>query len=120
MNLAVNVFTSPADAILCNSQVTGSSTTISSLDIPGNELSDLKIAKPLRKRGAGAAIGEMNESGNHNFDEFDVPGMHENDCQSHRTPLGLIPQSPSGNRRLSAELMQNCNNSKFGMQGEVA
>ena len=125
MNLTVYVHASPSDAILCNSQVTGSSTTISSLDMPGKEFSDLKNLKPLRKRGAGAAIGVLRKQGNHNFDELSVPDMHESENHSHRTPLGLIPQSPSGSRGFSVELMQFCkifkieNSANLEAQGEV-
>lgn len=101
-----------------------STTTISSLDIPG---SNLKIAapfglimqfcnsenqKPLRKRGAGASIGEIDKGGNHDFDEFNVPYMHENDPRSHPTPLGLIPQSPSEYRGFRTANLE--------AQGEVA
>lgn len=64
--------------------------TISHFDIVGKKFSDLKIAKPLRGRGVGAAIGEIESEGNHEIDDFNVPCMREN--HSHSTSLPTISQ----------------------------
>ena len=103
-------------------------TNVSSFDISGKEFSDLKIAKPLRKRGAGAS-GEIEKRGNHEGDEFNIPGMIKNENHSHSTSLPTIsnsdtsvnPQTPqSPFRRGFVELLQSCNIFKFEMQGEGA
>lgn len=103
---------------------------IASRDVDLVELSEAtmpKNLKPLRKRGAGAAIGEIESEGNHEIDDFNVPCMREN--HSHSTSLPTIsnsdtsvnPQTPqSPFRRGFVELLQSCNIFKFEMQGEGA
>ncbi len=50
-----------------------------------------KNRKPLRKRGAGAAIGEIERGGNHEIDDFNVPCMREN--HSHSILLSTVSQA---------------------------
>ena len=61
--------------------------TVSHFDTVGEEFSDLKIAKPLRGRGVGAASGEIESEGNHEIDDFNVPCMRENDSHSISRPV---------------------------------
>ncbi len=65
---------------------------IASGDVDLVELSEAtmpKNQKPLRQRGAGAS-GEIEKRGNHEGDEFNIPGMIKNENHSHSTSLPTI------------------------------